>query len=239
VGAAVIAWRWTGKESKSESAPAPVAQTPTPSINNGNGVVVVGSNNTTNNITNVVLSPGSSVTEFKPAPLEPGRQLTPPNACSDHGVQQAPGDMVVMMGDGSAYVWSGFGIPISLRGCPLMTLSRTKEGAVNIDADIYDEGGTWIAAWHNNLIKHVNGGRFSVEQPDGLNTFAIYDDHKRELLYLHYFNPAALDVRGIFGCPNARQGLPPVRIGSSGIDTPVGSHMSKGCVAKTPMGISL
>ena len=84
--------------------------------------------------------------------------------------------------------------PILLQG------SIDPEGELLLNAKLYDQTGVLLGDVDENRLNAV--GNLCVGRPD-LSTFLIQDFHRKELLYVHYLNRHAIEVRGALAYPGA------------------------------------
>ena len=157
-------------------------------------------------------------------PLRPGREPTPPNGCDDPDFANA---FKIVFGKLAA-ACSGKGkyTALTVASCPVLTIDGTPVG-INVEAELYDETGKWIASVHDNVVDAIAGGRVHVDRSGGLNSLLVRDDHLGELLYVRYVNQNAIVVRGQFGC----KGHPLVSVTESGIRNGTTSIGGAGCFA--------
>src|SRR5260370_13096831 len=73
-----------------------------------------------------------------------------------------------------------------------------REGGLVLAATLYDQAGQLLAEVQDNRLNAV--GNVCVRRPD-LSTFLVQDFRRTELLYVHYLNPHAIEVRGSFAYP--------------------------------------
>ena len=82
---------------------------------------------------------------------------------------------------------------------PVLKLERVADGLF-VSANIMSKDRQFaLTVERNNLISSVSNSWYQFRSDK--STFAIYDEHDEEILYVRYMNSSAVKVRGVFGSP--------------------------------------
>lgn len=141
---------------------------------------------------------------------------------------QVPPDVVrVFLGNSLGWAKGGIIRVVSLNGVEALTIIHTAAGIV-IEANVLSSDKRYVAMIENNQFRRNPNTSWYHKRPDS-STLAIYDDYKRELLYVRYANPNVVIVRGIFHSIDGK----PLIIGEDKIIYSNGTTMERVCVGET------
>jgi hypothetical protein len=126
------------------------------------------------------------------------------------GICEGPKDALRIF-FGSNIYWTTLqdAIVITLHRHPMLTIHRTKKG-LQIDADIFNSSGEGVVHIERNefhLIKGEHEVSYAESRETDRSTLLVRGPQFQEVLFIHYLNPRALRVRGIFYAPNFSNGI--------------------------------
>jgi hypothetical protein len=129
--------------------------------------------------------------------LQPASEPTPANAC---GPEVPYGTILVLIGS-NAFFARGTSeiIPLMLDSYTPFIIERGPNG-LKIGATIYNNRGNLIGKITDSGYSVGKQDKLLVEHSADLSTVVVHYDSD-ELLYVHYINPRAVKVRGMFNCP--------------------------------------
>jgi hypothetical protein len=135
--------------------------------------------------------------------LQPADEPTPPNACDRWPIEK---EMTVLLGNAAFFVTKNFlatrqdrFVPLSICGTAAMTVERSPNG-MKINTTIHDTAGELLGNIVNNGYDIPKDDRLIVEHSGDLSSLVVHDAKGEELLYIRYFNPHLMRLRGTFVC---------------------------------------
>jgi hypothetical protein len=128
--------------------------------------------------------------------LVPADDTTPANACA--GKVQGNALLVIF---GTNAIWSGKDdfVALKIGDCTTLEVNRTRQG-LGVTVDIHAANEDLISRIVRNEFHLVPGEFAYADRSADLSTLTVYDRAGKEMLYVHYANPHALDIRGKFFC---------------------------------------
>ena len=103
--------------------------------------------------------------------LAPADEATPPNPCS--GMPDSSNATILLMGN-KAVGNTGFGtfIPLEIRGCPAIEMTRTPQGVL-FSARLVDRDNNRVVTIIDNKIDALNGENYKARQSQDFSSFYV------------------------------------------------------------------
>jgi len=129
------------------------------------------------------------------------------NPCLELRGPFAPDSVFLFFGSNASYISEHGHWPVVTDSGNVLFTADLDEKGLSVSTQLYDEQGTLQAIVDGNDVDALSQD-ICVKRPD-LSTLVIYDrSTEEERLYVHYLNPHAVELRGLFRYPNS----PPVEI---------------------------
>jgi hypothetical protein len=126
----------------------------------------------------------------------PANDTTPANACAGKVQGNA---LLVIFGTNAIRSGKDDFVALKIGDCTTLEVNRTRQG-LGVTVDIHAANGDLISRIVRNEFHLVPGEFAYPDRSADLSTLTVYDRAGKEMLYVHYANPHALDIRGKFFC---------------------------------------